>query len=126
MFTLRRKKKYRQVQSGIVSANQKEIALYIGRQILQFRKQVLDFEQEYRLNLGTLRYIVGMRPVREPGRPRMVEISVGYKVDSYRSEWAGKTKRENLKTEKAKAEDGKTETENAKPETKDKKTETQN
>lgn len=111
MFTLRRKKKYGQTQKGVVSANQKEIALFIGRQILQFRKQVLDFEQEYRLNLGTLRYIVGMRPVRESGKPPMVEIVVGYKVDSYRSERSGETKRKNLKAEKAKTETEKAKTE---------------
>ena len=61
---------------------------------------------DYKLDMESLRFTVSITPVRDRDGIEKQCIIVGYKVDSYEKEWAGETKRENLKAlrEKQKAE----------------------
>ena len=105
MFTLRlrKRKKWGNYTTGIVNAyNEKEKALFIGREILKIGKTIMDQEQAHKLDLDTLRFIVKMFPVKVENKETgavvpKVNIIVGYKVDSYEKELAGSTARKKRK-----------------------------
>ena len=88
MLQLRRRKKYSQQTIGLIQGNnEKQKALFIGRNILNLMKNVQDFIQDKKLDPGSMRFVVGDEPIIDSEGKEGRRIVVGYIIESREKEW---------------------------------------